>query len=69
MQWVLTPIRRMKAGQLRIAGDGLGVMNHVYVDNLVDALFLLLQQRDQTGGRAFNVTDGTCHPVRPTKTR
>jgi nucleoside-diphosphate-sugar epimerase len=35
---------------------GRGTMNHVHVDNLLDAVFLALERR--ASGQAFNVTDG-----------
>ena len=31
-------------------------MNHVYIDNLVDAIFLVIES--PTSGEAFNITDG-----------
>jgi nucleoside-diphosphate-sugar epimerase len=37
-----------------------GVINHVYVDNLVDGIFLALERRAH--GEVFNVTDGVATP-------
>lgn len=52
--WVVRPIGLMKKRLFALAGHG--VLNHVYIDNLLDAVFLALE-RDATG-EPFNVTDG-----------
>ncbi len=54
--WVVRPVQLMQKGLFALADAGRGIMNHVHVDNLLDAVFLALE-RDATG-RAFNVTDG-----------
>lgn len=54
--WVRRPIQLMRKGLFMLPGAGDGVMNHVYVDNLADAIFLALET-DATG-QAFTVTDG-----------
>jgi nucleoside-diphosphate-sugar epimerase len=51
-------VSRLRRGQLWVPGDGAGIMNHVYVDNLLDAIFLALDKLDKAGGHVFNVTDG-----------
>ena len=55
--WVLGPIVQMSKGILRLPNGGQGCINHVHVDNLLDACFLALEN-DQATGEAFNVTDG-----------
>lgn len=54
--WVVRPLQMMKQKQFAYADDGKGVMNHVYIDNLIDGIFLALQQ--QAYGEVFNITDG-----------
>jgi nucleoside-diphosphate-sugar epimerase len=39
-----------------LVDGGRGIMNHLYIDNLVDGLFLALEQNAY--GEAFNLTDG-----------
>ncbi|MEW6777795.1 MAG: NAD-dependent epimerase/dehydratase family protein [Bdellovibrionota bacterium] len=56
LPWVVRPLQMMKRGMFALIDSGKGVMNHVYVDNLLDAVFLALE-KDATG-EAFNVTDG-----------
>lgn len=53
--WILRPMEMMEAGLFTLPNGGRGVINHVYVDNLLDAVFLALEQ-DATGD-VFNVTD------------
>ena len=54
--WVVRPIELIGRGLMILPDGGRGAKNHVYVDNLVDAILLALE-RDATG-EAFNVTDG-----------
>jgi nucleoside-diphosphate-sugar epimerase len=54
--WVVRPMEMMQAGYFRLIDGGSGIINHVYVDNVLDAVFLALE-KDATG-QAFNVTDG-----------
>ncbi len=56
ISWVVRPVQLMRRGLFALADAGSGIMNHVHVDNLIDAVFLAIE-RDATG-RAFNVTDG-----------
>jgi len=55
--WVLGPLMLMKRGAFRLPDGGAGCMNHVHVENLLDAIFLALEN-DQATGEAYNVTDG-----------
>lgn len=54
--WVVRPMELIRKGIAILPDKGRGAKNHVYVDNLVDAVLLALE-RDCTG-EAFNVTDG-----------
>jgi nucleoside-diphosphate-sugar epimerase len=54
--WVLRPVDMMRRGRFFLPNRGRGIMNHVYVDNLVDAVLLAIEKAE--GGQAFNVTDG-----------
>ncbi|NJR67758.1 MAG: HAD-IB family hydrolase [Synechococcales cyanobacterium CRU_2_2] len=56
--WVVRPLEMMRDGSFFLINNGRGVINHVYVDNLVDGIFLAIAQ--QAYGEAFNITDG-CH--------
>ncbi|MEO0801174.1 MAG: NAD-dependent epimerase/dehydratase family protein [Cyanobacteria bacterium J06642_2] len=54
--WVLQPLSLMKQKLFMLANGGMGVMNHVYVDNLVEAIFLTIEA--EYYGQVFNITDG-----------
>lgn len=54
--WVTRPLAMLRRGMFVLPKRGLGIMNHVYVDNLIDAIWLAVEKR--AFGRAFNVTDG-----------
>jgi nucleoside-diphosphate-sugar epimerase len=54
--WVLRPLELMRKRIFFLIDGGRGTMNHVHVDNLLDAVFLALEKR--AAGEAFNVTDG-----------
>ncbi|MBI2805148.1 MAG: NAD-dependent epimerase/dehydratase family protein [Planctomycetes bacterium] len=47
----------LRKGRLRYPGGGHGALNTIYVENLVDAVFLAAQG-DKAVGEAFNLTDG-----------
>ena len=53
--WIARPIQMMRRGLLVVPSGG-GVINHVYVDNLVDGIFLAVER--EAHGSIFNVTDG-----------
>lgn len=53
--WVVRPFELLRSGLFVLPAGGKGIVNHVYVDNLVDAMLLSLE-RDATG--TFTVTDG-----------
>ena len=54
--WVLRPMELMRKRIFFLIDGGRGTMNHVHIDNLLDAVFLSLEKR--IAGQAFNVTDG-----------
>src|SRR5712692_4010926 len=55
--WSVVPIKRIKKGKMRLFNGGRGLLNYVYIDNLVDAI-LLAAQDDRAPGEAFIVNDG-----------
>jgi nucleoside-diphosphate-sugar epimerase len=54
--WVTQPLDYMRRKEFALPRWGNGRMNHVYVDNLIDAVFLALEQ--EAYGEVFNITDG-----------
>ncbi len=54
--WIVRPILMMRQNKFVYANDGRGVINHVYIDNLIDAIFLAIER--ETYGEIFNITDG-----------
>lgn len=58
--WIERPLALLKAHQFALPDGGRGVINHVHVDNLIDAVFLAFEK--PVAGLAFNVTDGVATP-------
>lgn len=56
--WIEGMLAMIKLGLAPVIGEGSGNAGLVYVDNLVDALILVLSD-DATVGRTYNVCDGT----------
>ncbi|MEC4881360.1 MAG: NAD(P)-dependent oxidoreductase [Scytonema sp. PMC 1070.18] len=54
--WIVRPLLMMRQRLFAYANDGRGIINHVYIDNLIDAIFLAIEK--ETYGEIFNVTDG-----------
>jgi nucleoside-diphosphate-sugar epimerase len=54
--WISRPLEMMRKGRFFLPGGGRGVINTVYVDNLVDGIFLAIDSGAH--GEAFNVADG-----------
>ncbi|MBW4633322.1 MAG: NAD-dependent epimerase/dehydratase family protein [Iphinoe sp. HA4291-MV1] len=54
--WIVRPLLMMRQRLFAYANDGKGVINHVYVDNLIDAIFLAIEK--EAYGEIFNITDG-----------
>jgi nucleoside-diphosphate-sugar epimerase len=55
--WTVELMMMIKSGQLELIEGGQGMSNHVYIDNLVDAI-LLAAGSDAAVGEAFIVSDG-----------
>ncbi len=55
--WSVIPIKRIKKGKMLLFNEGKGLLNYVYIDNLVDAI-LLVAEDDGAVGEAFIVNDG-----------
>jgi len=56
MPWIVRPLLLMRQKLFAYANDGRGVINHVYIDNLIQAIYLAIEK--ETYGEIFNVTDG-----------
>ncbi|MGM3309223.1 NAD-dependent epimerase/dehydratase family protein [Anabaena sp. WFMT] len=54
--WVVRPLVMMRQKIFLLANNGQGVINHLYVDNLIDAIFLAMEK--EAYGEVFNITDG-----------
>ncbi len=54
--WIVRPLLLMRQKLFAYANEGQGVINHVYVDNLIQAIFLAIEK--ETYGEIFNITDG-----------
>ncbi len=54
--WVTRPLKLMQQKKFVLINGGSGYINHVYIDNLVDGIFLALEK--EAYGEAFNITDG-----------
>ncbi|WP_013334458.1 NAD-dependent epimerase/dehydratase family protein [Gloeothece verrucosa] len=54
--WVLQPLQLMHKRLFVLADQGRGTMNHVYIDNLLDGIFLTIDK--ECSGQIFNITDG-----------
>ena len=58
--WVVRPLLLMRQNLFAYANDGKGVSNHLYIDNLIDAIFLAVEKEPsgEISGEIFNITDG-----------
>ncbi|HLP88963.1 MAG TPA: NAD-dependent epimerase/dehydratase family protein [Nostocaceae cyanobacterium] len=56
LPWVVRPIQMMRQKLFAYANDGQGIINHLYVDNLINAVFLVIEKAPY--GEIFNLTDG-----------
>ncbi|MDP3278973.1 MAG: NAD-dependent epimerase/dehydratase family protein [Deltaproteobacteria bacterium] len=54
--WVIRPVDMLRKGLFVLPDGGRGLINHVHLENLVDALVAAVTR--DAWGRAFNVTDG-----------
>jgi nucleoside-diphosphate-sugar epimerase len=55
--WVTRPLQLMQQKKFVLINGGSGCINHVYIDNLVDSVFLAIEK--EAYGEAFNITDGS----------
>ncbi|MDP2228956.1 MAG: NAD-dependent epimerase/dehydratase family protein [Moraxellaceae bacterium] len=58
--WVHRPLEALQKRMFALPSEKTGVINHVHVDNLVDAVFLVLQK--DCCGESFNITDDAATP-------
>lgn len=54
--WVARPLELMQKQAFVLIDGGRGVMNHLYIDNLIDGVFLAIEE--EAYGESFNLTDG-----------
>jgi nucleoside-diphosphate-sugar epimerase len=54
--WVLRPLNMIQKKKFVLINGGRGICNHLYIDNLIDAVFLAVEK--EAYGEAFNITDG-----------
>ena len=54
--WILQPLSSMLQQKFFLANGGKGIFNHLYIDNLVEALLLATEKA--SNGSIFNITDG-----------
>ena len=54
--WVVRPLQLMQKRKFVLIDGGRGICNHVYLDNLIDGVFLAVEK--EAYGEAFNITDG-----------
>jgi nucleoside-diphosphate-sugar epimerase len=54
--WVIRPLTMMQEQSFVLIDGGRGTINHLYIDNLVDGVFLSLEK--EAYGEIFNLTDG-----------
>lgn len=59
----LGPVVAIKLGWMELIDGGEGLINHLYVDNLVDA-YVLAAQNDHIAGQAYIISDGAGTPWR-----
>lgn len=55
--WSVIPLKRIKKGRMFLVHGGKGLLNYVYIDNLVDAILLVVED-EQSVGEVFIVNDG-----------
>ena len=54
--WILKPVKLMTKQLFALVNSGEGIFNHLYLDNLIDAVFLSIDIASD--GDVFNITDG-----------
>jgi len=58
--WVHRPLDALQKHMFALPADKNGVINHVHVDNLIDAVFLVISK--DCCGEVFNITDDVATP-------
>jgi nucleoside-diphosphate-sugar epimerase len=61
--WTILPVQEIQRGRMVLPARGRGVLNPVYIDNLVDGMELAAG-RDEGIGQVFTISDGVGVPVR-----
>lgn len=56
LAWIVRPLQLMRQRMFALVNGGRGVINHVYIDNLIEAIFLAVEK--EAYGEVFNITDG-----------
>ncbi len=56
LHWTVRPLLLMHKHIFILANGGRGAINHLYIDNLIDAIFLAVEK--ESYGEIFNITDG-----------
>ncbi|MHB8110673.1 MAG: NAD-dependent epimerase/dehydratase family protein [Syntrophorhabdaceae bacterium] len=59
--WTVRPIEALQSGRMFLVNGGVGLCNHLYIDNLTDAI-ILAAKNERSTGQAYQVNDG--HPVK-----
>lgn len=59
--WTLRPIKAIKDNKMFLISGGEGLCNYIYIDNLIDAMFLAVKN-DEVVGNDFIITDGKSAP-------
>lgn len=54
--WIVRALQLMQKKKFVLIDGGRGISNHVYLDNLVDGVFLAVEK--EAYGETFNITDG-----------
>lgn len=55
--WVLRLIQAIQNNRIRLIDNGKGIFHHTYIDNLLDALQLAVNN-EKARGQSFDITDG-----------
>lgn len=55
--WTIRPVKALKEGKMFLIGGGKGLINYVYIDNLIDGMLLAVENFEKTCD-TFIITDG-----------
>jgi nucleoside-diphosphate-sugar epimerase len=56
--WVLRPVQHMRERTFLYVDPKRALINHVYIDNLLEAIDVVVSGKDATAGQPFIITDG-----------